>query len=297
MGTRPEHHSSHAGRSRFRSGQDRGKQWLLSLFIGQEPDPVNFLFQAAARSQYRQLHHGHRQQHVMAGYARYAGEDPAMMAADTGSLMFDPTGARPVVNGAGHHHHVVSTASGSSHPTGSRQRHYAQTPSAYDLHAGGGLPRDRDREPRREGRQVPTSNSEPFDPRRRDRIEDPILSGRIRRDMAVEDTRDPKRRKTGSDSPAPLNGMGHQSSHVVTPAIQDDPRRVPRRSQSPPIQSAKVNGLKVNPNDGPSAGYGHLGGNGALERNRAWNYRWGNLGTPSRLANSQPMPGMAAARN
>lgn len=266
-------------------------------FIGQEPDPAIFPFQAAARSQYRQLHHGHRQQHVMAGYGRYAGEDPAMMAADTGSLMFDPTGARPVVNGAGHHHHVVPTASGSSHPTGSRQRHYAQTPSAYDLHAGGGLPRDRDREPRREGRQVPTSNSEPFDPRRRDRIEDPILSGRIRRDIAVEDTRDPKRRKTGSDSPAPLNGMGHQSSHVVTPAIQDDPRRIPRRSQSPPIQSAKVNGLKVNPNDGPSAGYGHLGGNGALERNRAWNYRWGNLGTPSRLANSQPMPGMAAARN
>jgi hypothetical protein len=220
-----------------------------------------------------------------------------MMAPDTGSLMFDPTGARPVVNGAGHHHHVVPAASGSSQATGSRHRHYAQTPSAYDLHAGGVLPREREREPRREGRQVPTTNSEPFDPRRRDRMEDPVLSGRIRRDIVVDDARDSKRRKTGSDSPAPPNGMGHPPSHVVTPAVQDDPRRIPRRSPSPPPQSAKANALKVNPNDGPSPGYGHLGGSAALERNRAWNYRWGNLGTPSRHNNNQPMAGMAAARN
>lgn len=257
-----------------------------------------FFYQAAARSQYRQLHHGHRQQHVMAGYGRYAGEESAMMATDTGSLMFDPTGTRPIVNGAGHHHHVIPAASGSSQAMGSRHRHYTQTPSAYDMHAGAGQPREREREPRREGRQVPTSNSEPFDPRRRDRMEDPLLTGRIRRDVVADDARDTKRRKTGSDSPAPSNGLGHPPPHVAAGIVQDDPRRIPRRSPSP-SQSSKASALKVNPNEAQSPGYGHLGGNASvasLERSLAWDYRWGP-GASSRYPNNPRRPGLAAARN
>lgn len=236
----------------------------------------------------------------MAGYGRYAGEDSAMMTPDTGSLLFDPTGARPIANGAGHHHHVVPAASGSSQATGSRHRHYAQTPAAYDLHGGAAQPHDREREPRREGRQVPTSNNtEPFDPRRRDRMEDPLLTGRMRRDVGPDDSRDPKRRKTGSDSPAPINGLGgHASAHVVAASAQDDPRRIPRRSPSP-SQGNKPNALKVNPSDGPSAGYSHSGGNAPvapLDRSLAWDYRWGPSGS-SRYPNNYRRPGMATARN
>jgi len=276
----------------------------------------------AARSQYRHAHARHPRE-TMPTYGRsghgmgFTAEEQGLMV-DTGSLMFDPTGGvnRPINgNSAHHHHHAVPTAAAPQ--AAPRHRQYANTPNVYDMHS--------QLQPRREGRQVPTSNAEPFDPRRRDRVDESgnALGGpsrdRSRRD--IEDGRDPKRRKTDSNSPAPLNGggppVGHQSQHAsvshrngdhrmdVDVRMQEE-RRQSRRSPSPKPNGQPSHGKAMHPDsslppaNGTPAGYGQPDKYGAINNadRRGWNYRWSGPGTGAGSgAVPRHAPGMAAARN
>jgi hypothetical protein len=263
--------------------------------------------QIAARAQYRQLHgHGHRQQgHGMSGFGRtghqlgFPQEDPGHMV-DTGSLMFDPNGGSRAINGSAshHHHHVVPTGSNQSTP---RHRHYA-SPAVYDMMA-----------PRREGRQVPTTSLDPFDARRRDRVDDPMNAvagpSRDRSRKELDEPRDPKRRKTDSNSPV-LVGQQQSQPHRNGMDIQrqepdariQEGRRMNRRSPSPStnaLNGHQTHPKAVMPDPVPAAqatgsgGYNQLGGynSSSMVENRGWPYRFG----PDHR--KQLMPGMAAARN